>query len=261
MSTKIFDAWRVPTQDIAELTALGRKLQEIQFESYVSDVIQRAYFPWHQIAAKELAKQDTDFTQTARELRITINELVGLMRQSPFWQLPEHLREYLNQRISAMMKDTKLSLSEKGIESLTQLVVDVSEAMCRSNPALVFIKGDNGSTYLKGFGLTSKAAAYLDGEYQNFEYTNQTEMPEGMFDADVQSRYRAETDEHVKCYILAAAQDERGRLWDAALEGHIRFAEVGLTFSLDACSPEMSTYKIVSGLLKYVLEESTKTKE
>ena len=255
MSTNIDDAWRIPTNDLAELTSLGRQLREMQSASYVNDIISKTRFPWHKIAARELKKQDADFNKTARALRIPIIEVIGLQGQSPLWNLPDHLLMYLQNRVHEEMSRAELQLSDRGIDATVLLAQDVAEEVNRSSTKLVFLKGDAGSTYLKGFGITTAVREYLNKNFQSWEYTDQTEMAVTCFGKYVQERYSAAQNEQEKQKILRDAQHTRGEYWDAALGRFTKFSEVGLTFSLEDQAPTSSIYKIVAGLLQKAIDD------
>ena len=98
----------------------------------------------------------------------------------------------------------------------------VYEFSAQSSPSLCFLSDSAGKdVYVRGFGLTKKATQYLDSLYERFEYTNACEMDERDFPA-LKKQLAASSD---KAALLSKAQEERGALWDDALNGCTRFKD------------------------------------
>lgn len=128
----------------------------------------------------------------------------------------------------------------------------LSEFSAQSNPSLCFLSDSAGKdVYVRGFGLTKKANQYLDSLYERFEYTNACEMDERDFPA-LKKQLAASSD---KAALLSKAQEERGALWDDALNGCTRFKDAALTFDLDDTGNKAKKVAELRKAAKIIFEE------
>lgn len=257
MSVKIFDAWRVPTQDMSALVALGRTVKGIQSKNRVEEMtlsLLKPFLPYYKKAAKALYEEDPAFSATANALSKPIEEAIGLTRLSSVTVMSCETKGYLSARVAQALNAASLSLPESEMNAIVQLCTKFVELAFKEEQSLVFVLGDNGSTYVKGFGLTAAAKAYMDAHYEGFQYTDQCEMDIRDFDKSVRAAYDKAESEEEKNNILWAAQTARGALWDDAFGTYTRFCDVGLNFSVETHFPHIEIKQMVIAFLKAAMQ-------
>ena len=141
---------------------------------------------------------------------------------------------------------------KESMENLQAVCEAVYEFSAQSNPSLCFLSDSAGKgVYIRGFGLTKKATQYLDSLYERFEYTDACEMDERDFPA-LKKQLAASSD---KAALLSKAQEERGALWDDALNGCTRFKDAALTFDLDDTGNKAKKVAELRKAAKIIFEE------
>lgn len=235
MSTKIFDAWRINSTDIGELVKLGNEIREVQQKSFVDAVYNSLDFCQLAII---FAKKSVENVEELRPVFASIaanvvHKCVLMYEWIPSFTMTDSVRSSSEELLQNEAQKRKISLTAEQKENLLAVITEVYEIVSRDwQTSLLFLKGDNGSTYMKGFNLTRETACFIDSTYPRFEYTDQTEMSTSSFDAFTQEYIVSGRTEEEQNERLMEAQHERGELWDKAFAGHSVWRDAGLSFSL-----------------------------
>ncbi len=252
MSTKIFDAWRTPQHRISELVSIGGEVQKICSDS-LADEMTAAIQQWPWTKQNIVLLLHVEPRQKLIAITQSIlNRLLEENQSSPTWIADSNMCSTIVERLKKQCEENSISLNEKEIKALKNLIVDFYEYLARNgNPALTFLEGDDESTYIKGFQLTDAAKAWLDKEFQRFEYTNQCEMNVLDFDADVQKAVSQAKTPKESYAIIAQAQEKRGTQWDVAFHGKSVWKQAGLSFD---CANEFGIQGL-SAIAKKAIEK------
>lgn len=255
MSMTIFDAWHIgKPQSIYDLTIMARCVQGIQEETRAADiaedVVSSALLPWLRSALEFFGDDAAD------EFAILVGGAVYpvLLRNSwrATWLFPSEERKGLEEFLTKHLEGNDVPNRKESMEKLQAVCEAVYEFSAQSNPSLCFLSDSAGKdVYVRGFGLTKKATQYLDSLYERFEYTNACEMDERDFPA-LKKQLAASSD---KAALLSKAQEERGALWDDALNGCTRFKDAALTFDLDDTGNKAKKVAELRKAAKIIFEE------
>jgi hypothetical protein len=235
MSTKIFDAWRINSTDIGELVKLGSEIREVQRKSFVDAVYNSLDFCQLAIIFAKKSVEDVEelrpvFASIAANV---VHKCVLMYDWTPSFTMTDSAKSSAEQILQKEAQKRKISLTEEQKKNLLDVITEIYEIVSRDwQASLLFLKGDNGSTYMKGFNLTRETARFIDSTYPRFEYTDQTEMSTSSFDAFTQEYIVSGHTEEEQNERLMEAQHERGELWDKAFAGHSLWRDAGLSFSL-----------------------------
>lgn len=233
MSTNIYNAWLVPTQDLTELTKLGNELEQIWLGSYIdaaaSDIAQ---WPWTKKTAETLSAVDADFLHTKRIAGKVLFPLISLYEKCSTWIIDDGkrgMRDYLIQ--SHLTEEERALFGDAEMELLCQTLDDIFENQSRSIPGISFVPGRNNSTYMVGYGWTESVRKAVRERYQTFSYTDATDMDASDFSKDIQARVNLEPDRKKRYELVYAAQRERGDAWDEVFHtfGSFQFSKCGLS--------------------------------
>lgn len=271
MSTKIFEAWRVRTTSIRSLVEIGEKVREFHSWKYLFPDLQESVkfmapvWPELYDVPRLLKEYDKDFTLSSFLAEEVLNTLLGLNTLRPTWVATGEDRKLMQWELQSSLASRNLYeplkvVPEETWKEFQSLLVFAYEKFSRGqNPHLIFLEGEDGWTYIKGFGLSSSAQKYLDKTYENFEYTDQTEMEEGFFPKTLQEKVKVSSKEEAY-EILMDAQEERRKQWDKALGKHSSFRYAGLHFPVNQ-DDRMVFRFFQETLSKYAEEDRPKIKE
>ena len=179
MSTKIFDAWRINSTDIGELVKLGSEIREVQQKSFVDAVYNSLDFCQLAIIFAKKSVEDVEelrpvFASIAANV---IHKCVLMYDWTPSFTMTDSAKSSAEQILQKEAQKRKISLTEEQKKNLLDVITEIYEIVSRDwQASLLFLRGDNGSTYMKGFNLTREATHFIDSQYPRFEYTDQTEM-------------------------------------------------------------------------------------
>lgn len=245
MSIKIFDAWRVKTTSISALVDLGKKVNEFHTWEYLSpELLDSVAFlapSWPELykAPRVLAAyDDQEFRYSALLGEYILTTLLDKNASSPTWVATKSDRDFLQWQLQDRLKNDRMyeSLKEvpqKDWKAFLNVLSFVYEFIAKNqDPHLVFLEGEDGWTYVKGFDLSTAARKFLDETYENFEYTNQTEMGASFFSAEIKKKVENAGSEREAYEILLTAQDKRWEQWKKALRGDYSFRYAGLHFPI-----------------------------
>lgn len=232
MSTKIFYAWHIgKPQSIYDLTILARCVYGIQQETRAVDIAEdvvSSLLPWLRSALEFFGDDAAD--EFAALVGGAVYPVLQRNSWRATWQFPSEERKGLEEFLTKQLKGKYVPNRKESMENLEVVCEAVYEFSAQSNPSLCFLSDSAGKdVYVKGFGLTKKATQYLDSLYERFEYTDACDMDESDFPA-LKKQLAASSD---KAALLSKAQEERGALWDDAMNGCTRFKDAGLAFDLD----------------------------
>ena len=254
MSTKIFDAWRISSTDIGELVKLCNEIREVQKKSFVDAVYNSLDFCQLAIIFAKKSVEDVE------ELRPTfasitanvVHKCVLMYEWTPSFTMTDSARNSAEQLLQEEAQKRKISLTLEQKSNLLDVISEVYEVVSRDwQASLMFLKGDNGSTYMKGFNLTRETAHFIDSQYPRFEYTDQTEMNVSDFNEYTQQYITAAKTDEGSYERLMEAQNERGELWDKAFAGHSVWRDAGLSFSL-VPAPLQEQFVVIHSICKRV---------
>lgn len=272
MSTKIFEAWRVKTTSIRSLVEIGEKVREFHSWEHLSPDFQKSVeymapvMPELYEVPRLLKRKDKDFFLSSLLAEDVVGSLLDQNTSRPVWVATDEDRAFMKWKLHNSLELKKRfeplkDMKEEVWEKFQDLFVLAYEQFSQSqNPQLVFVEGEDGWTYIKGFGLSSAAQKYLDETYENFEYTNQTEMGANFFPKDIQEKVKAAASKEEAYEMLLAAQEERGKLWDKALGKHSSFRYAGLHFPVNQDDRRVFRF-FQETLAKYAKEKRPKSKE
>ena len=242
MSLKIFCAWRTRSTSILELVKIGEKVQEFHSWAHLASEFKEdvAFMApvWPELyeVPRMLKEHDEDFRLCSRLAEKIVTAAVDMNASSPIWVASDSDKAFIRWKLENLLQTDSLYEGLKEVpketwEKFQSLLVFGYERFAKNAAAnLVFLEGEDGWTYIKGFGLSDAAKVYLDKTYENFEYTNQTEMGVSCFPKETQDKIRKTENKEEAYSILLAAQHERGALWDKALRGNSNFHYAGLHF-------------------------------
>ena len=235
MSTKIFDAWRINSIDIGELVKLGSEIREVQQKSFVDAVYNSLDFCQLAIIFAKKSVEDIEelrpvFASIAANV---VHKCVLMYDWTPSFTMTDSAKSSAEQILQKEAQKRKISLTVEQKRNLLDVITEIYEIVSRDwQASLLFLRGDNGSTYMKGFNLTREAAHFIDSQYPRFEYTDQTEMNISDFNEYTRQYIGAAKTEEERYERLLEAQHERGELWDKAFAGHSVWRDAGLSISL-----------------------------
>lgn len=258
MSTNIFGAWRIPVTDFGELVELGNTLKQLQTLDATEKALldQLSCCPWAPTSAAKLKEFDPEFKLFPPLARVILEPLLAMRSTASTWVATAEDRRLIqwmiHENVFSLERFRPLRVLNKEEWALfEQFIIDVYETLAQDqNPSVIFIKGDNETTYVKSFSLSKPGREYMDAHYERFEYTDATNMEPESFSKEVQEKIAAAATKDEAMEIAYAAQSERGRLWDEALNSHPRYRDAGLKFSLDQNYPGLA----VQHLFKRALE-------
>lgn len=244
MSTKIFDAWRVKITSISSLVDLGKKVSEFHSWEHLGPELMKSvaslapFWPELYKAPRQLAAYDQEFRYSSRLGEDILTTLLDMNASYPTWVITNLERDFMKQRLKGLLEHDHMYESLKQVPAkdwkafLNVLGTAYETFAKRQNPHLVFLEGKNGWTYVKGYCLSTAAKKFLDEYYENFEYTDQTEMGVAFFPAEIKKRVENAADKQEAYEILRAVQEERWQLWEQALGENLSIRSAGLHFPI-----------------------------
>lgn len=235
MSTKIFDAWHLgKSESIWELVAMARRVSDIQQNTRAEEIAQNVIYIMQPLFRSAFAFFENDAEdEFAALIGGAIYPILQRNALLSTWAFPDKEREFLRGFLDRHLKEKCVVNREDSMDALQWICEEIYEFSSQSDPSLCFLSDPAGKdVYIKGFGLTKEAAKYLDSLYERFEYTDSCEMSERDFPA-LKNQLAASPD---KDALLSKAQNERGALWDKAMNGCFQFNKSGLVFDMDDIS-------------------------
>lgn len=260
MSMKIYDAWRIPTQDMSELVDFANDVKEAQRKSYLPYIASRAsgVLLWSADAAKAIALQGVSFEDFAKEMAGPMFRAGGMMLCEDIITVPEDVSAYLQESAQNACKALGLNLSDKEQHYLLLTLKDILEAIQGEQQKLFFLRGDNGYTYMKAMGLTNESRKFIAAKYQSFEYWDNTEMELDDFDDPELATACEGKSEEEQNELLFSAQSSRGTLWDKAFGSHSKWGEAALSFSIAPVFTRAIMAKVIEATLKLAAQANSK---
>ncbi len=232
MSTKIFDAWRIPTQSISELVRIGQTVRDFCVKPLAEEISGAIIRSGWNTEAISILQQSPNATGVLSTIPRTLISVFQRHLLSPTWIATVEVKEDMKNALFTQLWRAEFSLSSEEREAMESLLIEIYEQLSlNGNPTLTFMEGDNGSTYVKGFQLTDAARRFLDEKFQRFEYTDQCEMWPSAFDEEVREKWNHAESYEAADKILSQAQAERGAYWDAVFELGSKWSDVGLSFN------------------------------
>ena len=236
MSTTIGCAWIIRGYTMRQLINLAKEVSSIHNGSFCEEYSQMVLRnPWESEkiipSIKKKCNSKEALQQIKRAVAKTLANLLDQGESSSTWIFTdkELLYFFLNRNFS----DRGISVSSEIKELMEELIVDCYEAINRSDPSLTFLPYNSETTFVKGFGLTDADEKFLNQKFRAFVYTNATDMDAKDFDDEqVFADYKKCSTSEGKYAVLRAAQEERGRMWDQALDGEFCLGKAGLGYDL-----------------------------
>lgn len=267
MSTKIFDAWRIPMSALDELVSLARIVRQIHINT-IADETAKSLSLLLKFYSQEM---DCLMRQGKKEVLNYVREILfpvlQLNKSNPTTVFSRTEQKFFDLLLKETLDKLGKSADDELRNAISGVFPEVLSFVSRSEPAVVFLNGDGGTTYAKGLGLSEAAKSYLDAHYQRFEYQDQCEEPfdrvanpelydflkeRCMDDAAIPQKTWDKFFDILGWY----SQEQRGRLWDRALAGETSLSRAGLTYGFFDWQFDLK--KFAYQVVKKLLEEREK---
>lgn len=232
MSTNIHNAWLIPTQNTDKLVKLANELEELWCKTYLQEHVKSvASWPWNMQGAALIKKEDPDFSACKDIARYALEPIIAIGETSVTWQMSSRESDMLEFLVAKRMKEKEISLSKAAVDALMQIFCDLYEAYGVSSHGAVFIRGAWHTTYMVCYGATDEMWNFLESRYEQFGYTDATDMEAESFPALRRMSWLLKRLPKKTQYAIASiAQTRRGKAWDAvfAKYGYSRMSKCGL---------------------------------
>lgn len=156
MSTKIFDAWRINSTDIGELVKLGSEIREVQQKSFVDAVYNSLDFCQLAIIFAKKSVEDIEelrpvFASIAANV---VHKCVLMYDWTPSFTMTDSAKSSAEQILQKEAQKRKISLTVEQKRNLLDVITEIYEIVSRDwQASLLFLRGDNGSTYMRLFKI------------------------------------------------------------------------------------------------------------